>query len=178
MNQFLSLSMAQRIGATTMLMLVLALAIAVPAATAQTFSVTPTSVTFKQVNVGTVGLAYTVTVKNTAKTGNVIINSYSITPSEFQFFYGWSPVTLTPGALINYSTRFAPDSATTFNGTFTINIQGANPVIVPLTGTGVATSASPSISVPSLTFATSPFAKYEPYMYVTQLSVEYPSRSP
>ena len=153
MNQFLSLSMAQRIGATTMLMLVLALAIAVPAATAQTFSVTPTSVTFKQVNVGTVGLAYTVTVKNTAKTGNVIINSYSITPSEFQFFYGWSPVTLTPGALINYSIRFAPDSATTFNGTFTINIQGANPVIVPLTGTGVATSASPSISVPSLTFA-------------------------
>jgi len=134
------------------LTLALVLSIAIPAA-AQTFSVTPTAVTFKQVNVGTVGLAYTVTVKNTGTSGNVIINSYSITPSEFQFFYGWSPVTLTPNSLINYSIRFAPDAATTFNGTFTINIQGAAPVVVPLTGTGVATSANPGISIGALNFA-------------------------
>lgn len=139
--------------ATAMLMLALVLAIAVPVASAQTFTVTPSSVTFKQVNVGTVGLAYAITVKNTGTSGNVIINSYSISPSEFQFFYGWSPVTLPPNALINYSIRFAPDAATTFNGTFTINIQGAAPVVVPLTGTGVATGANPSLSVGSLNFA-------------------------
>ena len=74
---------------------------------------------------GTIGLAYTVTVTNTGTTGNVVINSYSISPSEFQFFYGWSPVVLTPNTLINYSIRFAPDAPQTFNGTFTINIKGA-----------------------------------------------------
>jgi len=139
-----------------MLMVALVFVIAVPVAGAQTFTVTPSSVTFKQVNVGTVGLAYAITVKNTGTSGNVIINSYSISPSEFQFFYGWSPVTLTPNSLINYSIRFAPDAATTFNGNFTINIQGAPPVVVPLTGTGVATGANPSISVGSLNFADTP----------------------
>ena len=116
------------------LILALGLFPAVPAASAQTFTVTPSSVTFKQVTVGTIGLAYTVTVKNTGTVGNVVINSYSISPSEFQFFYGWSPVVLTPNTLINYSIRFAPDAAQTFNGTFTINIQGVAPVVVPLTG--------------------------------------------
>jgi hypothetical protein len=136
------------------------LALAVPLASqmsvAQTFSVTPSSVAFKPVVDGTIGLAYTVTVKNTGTTGNVVINSYSLTPSEFQFFYGWSPVVLTPNTLINYSIRFAPDAPQTFNGTFTINIQGANPVVVPLSGTGVSTGANPSISVPSLSFPNTP----------------------
>jgi hypothetical protein len=123
---------------------------------AQTFTVTPSSVVFKQVVDGTIGLAYAVTVKNTGTTGNVVIDSYSITPSEFQFFYGWSPVVLTPNTLINYSIRFAPDAPQTFNGTFTINIQGAQPVVVPLTGTGVSTGAKTTISVPSLSFANTP----------------------
>ena len=111
---------------------------------AQTFTVTPASVAFKQVVDGTIGLAYAVTVTNTGKTGNVVIDSYSIEPSEFQFFYGWSPVVLTPNTLINYSIRFAPDAPQTFNGTFTINIEGSQPVVVPLTGTGVSTGAKTS----------------------------------
>jgi hypothetical protein len=142
---------ARRVSSAVLFMLALA---AVPAATAQNYSITPKSVAFKQVTVGTVGLAYTVTVQNTGKTGDVIINSYSVTPSEFQFFYGWSPVTLPPGQLINFSLRFAPDSAETFNGTFTINIQGVtNPIVVPLTGTGVATGAKGSVAPGALTFA-------------------------
>jgi hypothetical protein len=153
MKSFQSFRVSRRIGVGTTLLLVLALSVALPAATAQNFSVTPLSVQFKPVNVGTIGLAYTVTVKNTGTSGSVVINSYSISPSEFQFFYGWSPVILTPNTLINYSIRFAPDVAQTFNGTFTINIQGADPVVVPLTGTGVATGANPSISVGLLNFA-------------------------
>jgi hypothetical protein len=132
---------------------VLALAFA-PAAFAQNYSITPSAVAFKQVSVGTVGLAYTITVQNTGKTGNVVINSYSVTPSEFQFFYGWSPVVLPPGQLINYSLRFAPDAAETFNGTFTINIQGVtNPIVVPLSGTGVATNAKGSVTPSALNFS-------------------------
>jgi hypothetical protein len=143
---------AQKVSRAVLFMLALA---AIPAATAQTYSITPTALAFKQVTVGTVGLAYTITVQNTAKTGDVIINSYSVTPSEFQFFYGWSPVTLPPGQLINYSLRFAPDAAQTFNGTFTMTIQGVtNPIVIPLTGTGVATSAKGSVTPSSLSFST------------------------
>ena len=138
------------------LILTLAVALSSQQISAQTFTVTPSSVAFKQVVDGTIGLAYTVTVTNTGKTGNVVIDSYSLEPSEFQFFYGWSPVVLTPNTLINYSIRFAPDAPQTFNGTFTINIEGAQPVVVPLTGTGVSTGANPTISVPSLTFANTP----------------------
>jgi hypothetical protein len=163
-----SFRMAQRIASTAIMTLVLVLPIVLPAAaSAQNFSVTPASVTFKQVTVGTIGLAYAITVKNTGTSGNVVINSYSIAPSEFQFFYGWSPVILTPNALINYSIRFAPDAAQTFNGTFTINIQGASPVVVPLTGTGVATSAKPSINLPSLSFADTPAGTVSPSQPLT-----------
>ncbi len=138
--------------------LILAFAVALTSqqVSAQTFTVTPASVAFKQVVDGTIGLAYAVTVTNTGKTGNVVIDSYSIEPSEFQFFYGWSPVVLTPNTLINYSIRFAPDAPQTFNGTFTINIEGSQPVVVPLTGTGVSTGANPAISVQSLSFANTP----------------------
>ena len=125
---------------------------AVPA-TAQTYTVTPSSIVLKNVTVGTIGLAYAITVKNTGTTP-VVVNSFSVSPSEFQYFYGWAPITLGPNALINYSLRFAPDAAQTFNGQFVLNIQGTpNPVIVPLTGTGVATAAKASISPGSLTLA-------------------------
>jgi len=139
----------------------------VPVATAQTFAVTPSSITFKNVTVGTIGLAYPITVQNTGTTP-VVINSYSVSPSEFQFFYGWSPVTLQPNALINYSLRFAPSAAQTFNGQFIITIQGVtNPIVVPLTGTGVATAAKASISPGSLTFASLPTGTTSPNQVVT-----------
>jgi len=125
----------------------------------QDFTVTPPSIAFKPVTVGTVGLAYTVTVQNVGTTGNVIIDSYSISPSEFQFFYGWSPVILVPGSLINYSIRFAPDAAQTFNGQFVLNIEGAQPIVIPLSGTGAPTSAKASISPSTLSFADTPEGK-------------------
>src|SRR5258708_31961397 len=105
------------------LILAVGFLLAVPAASAQTFTVTPSSITFKQVTVGTIGLAYTVTVKNTGTTGNVVINSYSISPSEFQFFYGWSPFILPPKPFINYPLRFSPDPAQTFNKNSPTHIQ-------------------------------------------------------
>ena len=162
-------SMATRSGMA--LILALGLFLALPLATAQTFTVTPSSITFKQVTVGTVGLAYTVTVKNTGTVGNVIINSYSISPSEFQFFYGWSPVVLTPNTLINYSIRFAPDAAQTFNGTFTINIQGVAPVVVPLTGPGVATGAKGNLSVSSMNFLDTPAGSISPSQPLTVTNI-------
>ncbi len=169
MNGNYSRHLAKRSGIA--LILALGLLLAVPAASAQTFTVTPSSITFKQVTVGTIGLAYTVTVKNTGTTGNVVINSYSISPSEFQFFYGWSPVILTPNTLINYSIRFAPDAAQTFNGNFTINIQGAAPVVVPLTGSGVATGAKANISVSSLSFMDTPAGSISPSQPLTITNV-------
>src|SRR5258708_17469130 len=165
LNHNYSRHLAARSG--MVLILGLGLLLAVPAVTAQTFTVTPSAITFKQVTVGTIGLAYTVTVKNMGTTGNVVINSYSISPSEFQFFYGWSPVILTPNTLINYSIRFAPDAAQTFNGNFIINIQGAAPVVSPLTGPGVATGAKANISVSSLSFMDTPAGSISPSQPLT-----------
>lgn len=124
---------------------------------AQTFSVSPMSLSFPIVPVGLASGIGTVTVKNTGTSGNVIITSYAISPSEFQFMYGWAPVTLGPGALINYAIRFAPDAQQSFSGQFIITIQGvASPIVVPLSGTGALTKAKSTLNQTALSFPDTP----------------------
>lgn len=142
---------------TPAVLLAVVILVSTAASEAQTFSVSPTSLSFPPVTVGLAGTVGTVTVKNTGTSGNVIITSYAISPSEFQFMYGWAPVSLGPGALINYAIRLAPDAQQTFSGQFVITIQGvASPIIIPLSGSGVLTKAKSSLSVTGLDFPDTP----------------------
>jgi Abnormal spindle-like microcephaly-assoc'd, ASPM-SPD-2-Hydin len=126
------------------------------------FKITPLSlqVDFGKAPIGlnTAGLHVTVLANGAS---NVTINSYSISPAPslnapFKLVNGWAPVTLPPGAQIVFDIQFYPTVAQTYNGTFTLNIQGANPVTLTLTGVGTGTSAVSQLTPSILTFGSQP----------------------
>ena len=116
-------------------------------------SVTPSnlSIQFGTLAVGAFTLIRDVILTNSCST-NITINSFSISGAGFQFVFGWAPQTEKPGQSMTYGLRFVPDSAQTFNGTFTANVQGFSPIVVNLTGTGFTTQAAASFNSTALSF--------------------------
>jgi hypothetical protein len=121
------------------------------AAWAQSFTVTPSSITFPNRPIGTFSLLQSIYVTNTGTT-NLILSSYSLSPLEFQLETGHAPQTMLPGTQARFDLRFAPDASQTFSGSFTVNVHGAAPVSVPITGTGISTGASVSVNRTRLDF--------------------------
>jgi hypothetical protein len=119
-------------------------------ASGQTFTISPASLPFPPQTVGTSG-QNTVTLLNTG-TSNITLNSFTITPSEFQLVNGYAPATLGPERAVYFTIKFAPDSAQSFTGQLTLNIQGVAPQVVPLSGTGLSTGAIASLSTTALDF--------------------------
>jgi Putative Ig domain/Abnormal spindle-like microcephaly-assoc'd, ASPM-SPD-2-Hydin len=128
---------------------VLALAV-IPFASAQTFSVSPSSLPFAPQTVGT-SSQNTVTLLNTGKS-NITLNSFTLTPSEFQLVNGYAPGTLASERSIYFTIKFVPDAAQKFTGTLTLNLAGFPPQIVPLSGTGLTTQAIASVNATALDF--------------------------
>jgi hypothetical protein len=84
------------------------------------------------------------------------VSSFSFGPSQFKLLGGWAPITLGQGGNMLFEVRFSPDAAQTYNGTFTVNVDGYPPVVVAMTGTGFAPGAVASWSSSSLTFSNVP----------------------
>ncbi|MGA8865906.1 MAG: choice-of-anchor D domain-containing protein [Candidatus Sulfotelmatobacter sp.] len=116
----------------------------------QTFSVTPTSLSFPPQTVGTSN-QNTVTLLNTGHS-NITLNSFTLSPSEFQLVNGYAPGTLGPERSIYFTVKFVPDAAQAFTGQLVLNIEGFAPQVVPLSGTGLATSAVASLNAAALDF--------------------------
>jgi len=106
---------------------------------------------FGQVAVGTHTVIYDVKITNNCS-ANMQITSFSFSPSEFVLSGGWAPYTIAQGDNMTFEVRFKPDAAQVFNGTFTVNVAGYNPVVVSLTGTGFLSNAVPTWSASSVTF--------------------------
>jgi Transmembrane protein 131-like N-terminal len=123
-------------------------------ATAQTFTVTPSSIPFPKETVGLQSNCQPVTVTNTGST-SLTISSFSLTPfSIFQLQYGYAPRTLSPKQAQIYCIKFAPAAAQAYSGQISITIAGvSNPAIVTFTGTGATTTAAASVTPTTLTFA-------------------------
>jgi len=107
---------------------------------------------FPKTTIGTASHTTTFILTNTGTT-NLTVESMTLTPSEFQLVTGWSPNTASPGKSLAFGVNFVPDAAKTFNGQLTLYITGASPLILPLRGTGLTTTAAASLSSPSLTFS-------------------------
>ncbi len=122
---------------------------------AQTVSLQPSSGQFADttvaMNTGTIDFVITNTGSST-----LTIDSVTLSPSQFLFESGWTPYTMTPGFQSHYGVRFAPDSAKSFQGALTINISGLNPIVIPLSGTGLSTGAVASVSDSVLAFPSQP----------------------
>jgi hypothetical protein len=98
---------------------------------------------------------------------NITYSSISISNSAFLLVFGWAPVTKQNNTTNTFGVRFAPPSAGTFNGTFTINISGQNPVVVNMSGTGFVTQAAASLTTSSLTFGNQPVGTSSPSQPLT-----------
>jgi Putative Ig domain/Abnormal spindle-like microcephaly-assoc'd, ASPM-SPD-2-Hydin len=126
-----------------------------PAASQSCLSVTPANLVlnFPQKAVDTQSLVQDVVIQNLCS-ASLTINSFSYAPTTgFKLFAGWSPETLAEGQLMTYEVVFAPKAVQTYTGNFTVNVNGYSPVVVTLTGKGIAAGAVDTLSATSLTFS-------------------------
>src|SRR5258706_4142481 len=121
----------------------------------QDVSSSPASLSFNNTYVGLASGSKTLTISNLLNT-NAIIASVGFSCSEYGLASGVAPFTLTvgqPNPITHYSVFFQPDSATTFNCNFVISMWDGTNVNVPLSGTGLTTTAVGSVSPRSLSFS-------------------------
>src|SRR5260370_810004 len=124
------------------------------AAVAQDVSSSPTSLSFGNTYVGLQSGSKTLTISNLLST-DAIIASVGFSCPEYGLASGVAPFTLTvgqPNPITHYSIFFQPDSAAAFNCNFVISMWDGTNVDVPLTGTGLTTTAVASVSPTSLSF--------------------------
>ncbi len=120
--------------------------------------VTPTSVAFGNVVVGSTSAAQNVTVSNAAAATMALTFSVSSSSAEFPInCNGPCSGTLAPGQNRVISVSFGPSAAGPRSGTlvFTHNDLTRGPIIVPLSGTGVV-PPTVTVSPPSLSFGSTP----------------------
>jgi hypothetical protein len=129
-----------------------------PPASQPQISATPASVSFSNVSVGTTD-TQSVTIKNTG-TGTLTISKAAV-GNSFSMSGMSTPMSLAPGASSTITVGFTPTTASSFYTNLSLtNNSPTSPLVVPLSGTSVASvlqlSASPtSLSFGSLTTGTS-----------------------
>jgi hypothetical protein len=121
-------------------------------AQSQSFTISPSSINFKSVNVGMETGVTEITITNTGTT-NLVISAFTITPfNVFILEYGWTR-SLHKGQAGMWAIRFKPIAAGLVTGQIAFTIQGVSqPQIVTLSGTGTTTTAVASLSSNVLTF--------------------------
>jgi len=125
-------------------------AVLLVAASAQITS-SPSSLTFTSTYVGLSSHTKTITVKNAGKSSTTITAITSSCP-EYKLAFGTTPATLAPGTTTAYSMLFAPDAAKTFDCDYTLTQESGSPLVVPLSGTGLASAAVVGVGPTSLSF--------------------------
>jgi len=121
---------------------------------AQDVSSSPSSLSFGNTYVGLVSGSKTLTISNLLSS-DAIIAAVGFSCPEYGLASGVAPFTLTdgqPDPITHYSVFFQPDSAAAFNCNFVISMWDGTNVYVPLTGTGVTTTAVAATTPSSLSF--------------------------
>jgi len=152
------------------LMILLMLSAAFKSAAAQScLAIIPANYTinFNKVAVGTTTLTQDIEVTNLCAPV-VQVTSFTMpsTPG-FMFIGGWAPISLEQGQNMIFEIRFAPPAAQTYTGTATVDVQGYNPIVVTMNGTGFLADATPSWSASSLTFSNVSLGTTSPPQTVT-----------
>ena len=128
--------------------------VAVLPAIGQEITSTPSSLTFSNTYVGKVTGSKVLTITNVKSSGSVIINTIGFSCPGYGISSGVAPTSLfKPGDITHYSIFFQPNAAGSFNCNFIITLSDLTVLNVPLTGTGLTSTATVSISPTSLTFA-------------------------
>jgi hypothetical protein len=116
-------------------------------------AITPSSVSFGSVTVNS-DATQTMKLSNTG-TAELTISQAAITGTGFSMSGLSAPVTLAAGASTNFTVAFNPTSTTAASGSVSIGSDASNsPMMIPLSGTGVASTSKLSPNVSSLSFGT------------------------
>ena len=128
---------------------------AVSSSLAQTTDInsSPSSLSFPNTYVGKASGSKVLTINNLTTSGQVIITSIGFTCPGFGISSGVAPFTLGQGQKItHYSIFFQPLAAQSYNCTFVINIADGTSLNVPISGLGLTSTATASVSPSTLTF--------------------------
>ena len=114
-------------------------------------SIIPSSISFGSVTVGVTN-TQTITIRN-AGTATLNVSQASLTGTGFSSSGLVLPLSVPAGGSSSFNIGFAPASAGTFSGSITFISNTPNsPLVVPISGTGVASSLQLSASPASLSF--------------------------
>lgn len=117
-------------------------------------SSTPSSLSFGSVYVGKASANKVITITNLKKSGQIVIDNVSFSCAGFGLASGLAPFTLGQTQTItHYSIYFQPLAAQSYNCNFVLSLSDGTSLNVPLSGTGLTTSASARVSPNSLTFS-------------------------
>jgi hypothetical protein len=135
-----------------MVLICLVALLGIASASAQSFAISPASITFHTTVVGTQTAIQEITITNTGTTP-LVITSFSLSPfNVFVLEYGWAR-TLQPKQFGNWAIRFKPAAAGPVTGQMSFTIQGVSePQIITLSGTGATTLAAATVSPNILSF--------------------------
>jgi hypothetical protein len=124
-----------------------------PAQTTE-ISASPSSVSFPNTYIGKASGSTVITITNLTTSGQVIIESVVFTCPGFGIASGVAPFTLgTTQKITHYSIFFQPTVAQVYNCNFQLNLQDGTFLDVPITGTGLTSTATANISTTSMNFA-------------------------
>jgi hypothetical protein len=116
---------------------------------------TPSSEAFSNTYIGLSSTSKSISVKNTGTT-SVTINSITSSCPQFKLSSGTTPITVAAGKTTAYSFYFAPAAAQLYSCNYTLVPSSGTNLVVPLTGTGLASAAIVGLSATSLTFNNQP----------------------
>jgi hypothetical protein len=126
--------------------------VAVLPAVSQEITASPTSLSFSNTYVGKVTGSKVITITNVSS-GTVIIQSIAFDCPAFGISAGVAPTSLfKPGTITHYSIFFQPLAGQTYNCNFILTLQDSTTFSVPLTGTGLTSTATVSIAPTTLSF--------------------------
>lgn len=118
----------------------------------QDISSSPSSLRFANTYVGQTSGNQVLTISKVAS-GNVTITSLSFTCSGYGLASGLVPYTLTSGQTItHYSIFFQPTAAQSYDCDFVLDLKDGTSLSVPLTATGLTTTAASSATPTTLSF--------------------------
>jgi hypothetical protein len=114
---------------------------------------TPSSLSFANTYVGKASGSKVLTINNLTTSGQVIITNIGFTCPGFGISSGIAPFTLGQGQKItHYSIFFQPLAAQSYSCNFVINLMDGTSLNVPISGTGLTSTATASVSPTTLTF--------------------------
>ncbi len=120
---------------------------------AQDITSSPSSAKFGNTYIGKASGGKVLTI-NKVTSKKVTINSVSFDCDGFGLSSGIAPFTLGPSqTLTHYSVFFQPTAAKAYNCNFVLSLNDGTSLKVPVTGTGLKTSAASSVTPSSLTFS-------------------------